>query len=626
MKTNVKKLLKKYLTNKQLFKHFGLLCFVPLFFSSCGGSRYISEEKWKDKHIVYFKTNQENVTVKNRKGEKLEQASDGKILAVYIDKLRPKNLKLTLSHPNRADTTVKIKRSVRAGALFFDCTFGAILCGIPLLVDFANVNIYQVKKSSRNLTVNMLYNNQYYEQKLYEAKQKGNIAAFEEFIKNYPESKLVIKAQNSVYYLAWNDANTKNTIPAYDDFITKYPKATQVTDAQDKVYTIAYNEAVYANTPEAFENYINKYPKSPKVDEAKIKQKTVKEIDNAYNTSLKTNTYADFSGFLNTYKNTKYNKEIAGKMASAFYLENRNKLKTLDGVNSTVTIIKAIEFDYSIRCEELNKLNITRDELLAEKLKTATNKNQFLAILKEQMKVETGDAKEDNAYAIAYRVFSNSKINLNGQYSRWRSDGTKELAAYQNNKLNGGYTKYAAEEKTILEKGNYANGNKNGTWTINFDNGKKHYVQNWDNGNLLDETEFDEIGKNLTEEKYRNYIKEGDDFMNSNDYSLAIDKYRQALNLKKNDLIQAKYNSANEKYNQWKKENEFWLCSECGKKSFKHEDGNYYANYHIGKIGGVGSCYTSSKSSTRPYSIIEGWGPFCSVDCCEKGYKKSTKK
>ena len=77
MKTNVKKLLKKYLTNKQLFKHFGLLCFVPLFFSSCAGRKFISEAKWKDKHIVYFKTNQENVTVKNKKGEKLEQASDG---------------------------------------------------------------------------------------------------------------------------------------------------------------------------------------------------------------------------------------------------------------------------------------------------------------------------------------------------------------------------------------------------------------------------------------------------------------------------------------------------------------------------------------------------------------------
>ena len=61
----------------------------------------------------------------------------------------------------------------------------------------------------------MLYNDQYYERKLYEAKQKGNIAGFEEFIKNYPESKLIVKAQNSVYSLAWNDANIKNTIPIH---------------------------------------------------------------------------------------------------------------------------------------------------------------------------------------------------------------------------------------------------------------------------------------------------------------------------------------------------------------------------------------------------------------------------
>lgn len=125
----------------------------------------------------------------------------------------------------------------------------------------------------------------------------------------------------------------------------------------------------------------------------------------------------------------------------------------------------------------------------------------------------------------------------------------------------------------------------------------------------------------MTEEKFRNYIKEGDDFMNGNNYSLAIDKYSQALNLKKNDLIQAKYNSANEKYNQWKKENEYFKCAWCNKKIYKNSNGNYYPYFSLPEVTGSRGCYHSTGQSETPYSLDSNQGPFCSSDCCVKSYK-----
>lgn len=515
MKTNVKKLLKKYLTNKQLFKHFGLLCFVPLFFSSCAGRKFISEAKWKDKHIVYFKTNQENVTVKNKKGEKLEQASDGELTGVYIDKLRPKNLKLTLSHPNRADTTIKIKRSVRAGALFFDCTFGAILCGIPLIVDFADVNIYQVKKSSRNLTVNMLYNDQYYERKLYEAKQKGNIAAFEEFIKNYPESKFVIEAQNSVYSLAWKDANIKNTIPAYDDFIAKYPKATQVTEAQDKVYTIAYASAVNANTQAAFDDYIAKYPNAPNIETAKQTRAKVKQIDDAYAAAKTSGTYNAYKDFLTNYEGTKYTADIATKALDAYYTENINNYNTLANCNQATSIISQYVTKYHINFSNklLDNIVNKRDQLIIEKLQLAETKENYISILKDQSKAERLNESDDlDINGIKERVFNNTNCRINGTFNLWTVAGEKVVASYQNNKLNGAYTKYAADEKTVLEKGTYEKGNKTGAYLVNFENGKKHYNQNYDNGSMQNEVEYNESGKIVYEEGLFEGFYESDNY------------------------------------------------------------------------------------------------------------------
>jgi outer membrane protein assembly factor BamD (BamD/ComL family) len=487
---------------KKGFQYFICIYFL-LFTVSCASRKLISDDKWVTKHTIQIKCNQEDIVITNNAGENVSYERRGSGVYVQIPKLRPRNLNLIISHPDRIDAELKIGRSIRAGAFIADITLGATLYCIPLMVDFANANIYQIKKTHRSHTIYLNYNDAFYLRKFNEAEYEGQISSYEKFIKNYPESKYTKTARNKMHNLAWQNAERLDNISAYEKFINNYPDAEKVKDAQKQIYELAFNKVVEKNTAQAYENYVNQYPNSPKANEAKTRARTIKEVDDAYAACLKTDSYDEFSKFLNKYKKTKYNKEIAIKMASAFYKENTNNVKTLDGVNGTIASLKKIEGDYDIKCEELNRLYVNRDQLLAEKLKAVANKNQFLTLLNEQVKTETGDFNENLAFSIAVRVISNTKIYLDGQYSLWRSDGIKEVFEFQNNKKSGLYTKYSADEKTILEKGNLDNGLKTGLYVINYPSGKKQFEQKWNFGTMESQVEFDEQGISMTEKKLK---------------------------------------------------------------------------------------------------------------------------
>jgi antitoxin component YwqK of YwqJK toxin-antitoxin module len=502
MKTNAKKYFKKYLTNNQLYKRFGLLCFVPLFFSSCASKLFISNKKWDFMHAVLVNSNAGNVKMTNKRGDHIGWLNQGVGLesnVLTIDKLRPGYLKVTFSHPDRIDTTIKIKRTLRPGALIFDCTFGAILCGIPLLADFANVNIYKIKRSSHLINLNMEYNSAFYKRMYDNVNEKNDVDMYKKHNELYPKSPFKNQVQQKIYATAFNTAKNVNTISGYETYIKDYILSPFKDEAQNKVYAIAYAFAVNANTQAAFDDYIAKYPNAPNSDIAKQNRAKVKQIDDAYAAAKTSGTYNAYKYFLTTYEGTKYTSDIATKMATAYYNENNTKLKTLNDFNTSISLILDIEKQYKISCNKLKNLQDLRDNLIAEKLKPTTTKAQYLAILKEQSKAETDQESDDfEAYTLKERVFNNSNCNINGTYNLWAANGQKVIATYQNNKLNGDYTKYATDEKTVLEKGTYNNGNKTGTYLVNFESGKKQYEKNYNNGSLQTEIEYDENGKNLT--------------------------------------------------------------------------------------------------------------------------------
>jgi hypothetical protein len=118
------------------------------------------------------------------------------------------------------------------------------------------------------------------------------------------------------------------------------------------------------------------------------------------------------------------------------------------------------------------------------------------------------------------------------------------------------------------------------------------------------------------EEKYKKYVNEGDNFMKDNKYQSAVNSYKQAidLNFKKDEVLLSKYANAFKIYDQWKKENEYYICSWCNKKDYKNNNGDYIAHYHYGKISscGNGEAYSYPLRGDN----ISKFGPYCSDKCC----------
>jgi antitoxin component YwqK of YwqJK toxin-antitoxin module len=203
---------------------------------------------------------------------------------------------------------------------------------------------------------------------------------------------------------------------------------------------------------------------------------------------------------------------VAKKMMDAYCNEKKNELKNLQEVNDAIKHVNDLQIKYSAYSNNLNILTNLRDNYIADEIKKCKSKSDYFSFLINQYNIENNrnEGSIYNATSIANRVISN-KSNMNGTYDFWQSNGSKETYTFSNGIKNGAYIKTSEDEKISLEKGNFLNGNKNGNFIINFENGKKQFEQNWKNGSLESETEYDENGKNLTllrEEEARKVEKE----------------------------------------------------------------------------------------------------------------------
>jgi outer membrane protein assembly factor BamD (BamD/ComL family) len=479
-----------------------LFILFTIVFSRCTTPLFVSEEKWLKMRTVVFRTNQNNIIIKNKKGEALNHYSNNQNHAVFLETLKKKNLTLTISHPDRKDTTIHLKRKIRGGAMFSSLFF---IYSIPTIlpIQFINTSIYKLSMQSRLFDVKLKYNESFYFNKYNEYAKKDTKQEYEEYIKNYPESKYAEYAQARIYEIDWNEIKNLNDILVFEKYISQFPNSPFKEKAKNKIYDIAYQHAVKANTPEAFENYISKYPNSPKLEDAKKAKSRVKEIDDAFAIANKTNTYKAYQAFLDNFPETKYTTQIAEKAANNYCSENLPNLTSLSMCNDVVKFVKDLQEKYAVRAEKLNEVENKRDFYFSEELKKVKVKLEYENLLISQYKAETKKEPSSNQdiQSIKKRLFLNENIKLSGTYSFWNNDDKKETINYVDSKKEGNYILFTVDEKIILEKGSFSNGNKNGNWVVNYEDGKKHFVQNWKNGILEDETEFNENGINLTEKR-----------------------------------------------------------------------------------------------------------------------------
>jgi len=106
------------------------------------------------------------------------------------------------------------------------------------------------------------------EKRLEKAKEENTVSAFDEFIKQYPESKYNQEATLAIEELLWYSAfNSKNVI-LLEDCISKYPKSQRIPEATLAIEELLWDSAFNTKNIILLEDCISKYPKSQKVPKA----------------------------------------------------------------------------------------------------------------------------------------------------------------------------------------------------------------------------------------------------------------------------------------------------------------------------------------------------------------------
>ena len=68
----------------------------------------------------------------------------------------------------------------------------------------------------------------------------------------------------------WEKAESENTIAAYEDFMKRYPEGPQADKARLKIEEIYFEEAQTINTIPAYQEFLKQYPKGPVADKAHL--------------------------------------------------------------------------------------------------------------------------------------------------------------------------------------------------------------------------------------------------------------------------------------------------------------------------------------------------------------------
>ena len=128
------------------------------------------------------------------------------------------------------------------------------------------------------------------------AKDVHTIEAYDEFLKNFPESKHAVAATNYRNALAWDQARENGSVAAMDEFLTKYPDADEVkvaTPIRDERATVL---ALQAGTEEALTNFLSKYPAAIQAPQIKQRLNAV-----AFENAKLTNTIAVYREYIERY-------------------------------------------------------------------------------------------------------------------------------------------------------------------------------------------------------------------------------------------------------------------------------------------------------------------------------------
>jgi hypothetical protein len=103
------------------------------------------------------------------------------------------------------------------------------------------------------------------------ATDAGTVDALDEYIMAYPDAENIIDVTKARDLLASTEALKTGTEASLTHFLQRYPTALQAPQVQQRLNAVAFDNAKAANTVEAFKNYIARFPDAVFITQAREK-------------------------------------------------------------------------------------------------------------------------------------------------------------------------------------------------------------------------------------------------------------------------------------------------------------------------------------------------------------------
>jgi hypothetical protein len=92
--------------------------------------------------------------------------------------------------------------------------------------------------------------------------QQNTIAAYQEFMKKYPDNLFVSEAKCTIELLQFSPYEQKDTIDGYREFMKSYPSNRNASRAVEKIDQLEFKQAEDADTIAAYREFLRQHPRS----------------------------------------------------------------------------------------------------------------------------------------------------------------------------------------------------------------------------------------------------------------------------------------------------------------------------------------------------------------------------
>jgi len=146
---------------------------------------------------------------------------------------------------------------------------------------------------------NVLHIRNQFEYRKYE--KINTLAAYEEFIKKFPDAAQIPKAERNRNKLAFDAIKLQNTAIGYSNYIKAYPHSEFIQQAIKLRNAAAYSDALKVNKLEAYQEFIKLYPDALEIADARKKQHQL-----MYEKAKRIKTLEAYNEFISLYPDGAY--------------------------------------------------------------------------------------------------------------------------------------------------------------------------------------------------------------------------------------------------------------------------------------------------------------------------------